>query len=236
MTRKIPKLPVATLALLCLSVATPAALPSTGPPSLEALLTAFQETRAATETLQASFEELKEISLLREPVVQRGTFYHSRPQNFLWDYKAPRPKQILLTSEVLLAYYPDLNRAEEVNVRRWTRQIRRYLNVGEDLESLRRDYEIALAPADDNELEGTYLLVLEPRGRRLKARLRELRLWIDSESSQTRRVSYLDANGDRTTYTFRDIRINAAMDPDRFQIELPRDVEMGETFSGFTGR
>lgn len=206
-----------------------------GAPTIDQILLRFAEAQASTETIQARFEERKDLTLLKEPVVQHGTFYHSKPHLYLWEYEAPAEKQILLTSEVLLAYYPDLKKAEEVNVRRWTNRIRRYLGVGEDPEALRRDYEISLGPPGDEHLPGADLLVLVPRTQRMKKRLQELRIWLDGETGQTRRVSYLDLDGDRTTFTFSEIRVNLEIDVSRYAIRLPRDVRMGDTFSGFSG-
>ncbi len=228
--------------LLMLSVVL--AVGSTAPPpeaevpaDVEGVLQRFAEAQASIQTLQASFVEHRETSLFKEAVVQHGQFYHSRPQRYLWDYQGSSPKKILLTSEVLLAYYPELNRAEEVNVRRWTKQIRRYLNVGEDLESLRRDYAISLATPEENDLIGTDQLVLEPRIPKLRSRLDDIRIWIDRETGYTRRVAYRSAkNGDRTVFNFHDIQVNLGIDPSRFEIELPKNVRWGTTFSGFSSR
>jgi len=240
---KRPPLVIAFVAVAILAGAAPAPSP-TAPASavaktdvtVEDVLVRFNEAQSSIETLQATFVERKEISLLKEPVVQRGTFYHARPQLYLWDYRAPKPKQVLLTSELLLAYYPDINRAEEVNVRRWTKKIRRYLQVGSDLDELRQDYDISLGTPEVNDLAGTHLLILVPRARKLKRRLDDIQIWIDGETGLTRRVAYQETKGDRTVFTFDDIRLNREIDPDRFEIDLPKNVQMGSTFSGFASR
>lgn len=223
---------------LILAAAVPPAVRADGTgaaPSLDDVLARFSQAQRRTDTIQARFEERRELALLKGPVVQRGTFYHSKPHLYLWDYERPTPKRVLLTSEVLLAYYPDLNKAEEVNVRRWTNRIRRYLGVGEDPEALRADYDVTLASADQNDLKDTDLLVCVPRQKRMREKLREVRIWLDSRTSQARRVAYEDADGDRTTFTFTDIRVNQQIDPSRYQIDLPKDVARGDRFTGFSG-
>jgi len=69
----------------------------------------------------------------------------------------------------------------------------------------------------------------------MKKRLAELRIWVDSGTGQTRRVSYLNPDGDRTTFTFSDIQVNPQIDASRYEIQLPRNVKMGDTFTGFSG-
>ncbi|MGD8374678.1 MAG: outer membrane lipoprotein carrier protein LolA [Acidobacteriota bacterium] len=205
------------------------------PAELDRVLERFTAAQDSTDSLRCRFEERKELSLLKEPVVQTGVFYHSKPGLYLWDYQSPTQKQVLLTDEVLLAYYPDLNRAEEVNVRRWTNRIRQYLGVGEDPEALRQDYEISLGSPDDGDLVSADVLVLVPKTPKMKKRLTELRIWLDAKTGQTRRVSYLNPDGDRTTFTFSNIQVNPEIDASRYEIELPRNVKMGDTFSGFSG-
>lgn len=209
--------------------------PGSATPELDRVLERFTAAQESTDSLRCRFEERKELSLLKEPVVQTGVFYHSKPGLYLWDYQSPTQKQVLLTDEVLLAYYPDLNRAEEVNVRRWTNRIRQYLGVGEDPEALQRDYEISLGSSDDGGLVSADVLILVPKTPKMRKRLTELRIWLDDKTGQTRRVSYLNPDGDRTTFTFSDIQINPEIDASRYEIELPRNVKMGDTFSGFSG-
>jgi len=209
--------------------------PATGL-TLEQALSLFARTQGSIKTLQASFEERKELSLLKEPVVQNGTFYHSKPQFFLWDYASPTVKKILLTDDLLLAYYPDMKRAEEVNVRRWTSQIRRYLQVGENLEELRKDYEVTLGKPGSDDLEGSTLLILTPKSKKIRAKLEQIRICLDSESGLTRRVIYQEGDGDKTVFTFKDIQVNREIDASRFQISLPPDVKMGDSFTAFASR
>jgi outer membrane lipoprotein-sorting protein len=204
--------------------------------TLEQALSLFAKTQGSIQTLQASFEERKELSLLKEPVVQKGTFYHSKPQFFLWDYASPTVKKILLTDDLLLAYYPDMKRAEEVNVRRWTSQIRRYLQVGENLEELRKDYVVALGEAGTDDLAGATLLILTPKSKKIRAKLEQIRICLDPVSGLTQRVIYQEGDGDKTVFTFKDIQVNREIDASRYQIALPPDVKMGDSFTAFASR
>lgn len=204
-------------------------------PALEQVLERFASAQASIETLQADFEERKNLALLKDEVVLTGTLYHSRPLNFFWNYETPSRKQILLTSDLLVAYYPDLNKVEEVNVRRWNRRIRRYLQLGVNTEELRRDYDISLGTPGEGDPEGTDLLVLTPQKKRKRSRLQEIRIWLHPETGHTERITYLEKNGDVTTFSFSNIQVNAGIPETVYHIDLPEDVSMGDSFSGFAG-
>jgi outer membrane lipoprotein-sorting protein len=236
---KLPRLLLpAGLALSLLALPAAAqdpATPEAAPGDLDQVLQRFSRAQASIETLQADFVETKDMVLLKDEVVLTGTLYHTRPLNFFWDYTSPTPKKILLNSEVLLAYYPDLNKAEEVNVRRWNQRIRRYLQLGLDVEALRRDYDIALGTLGEGEPEGTDVLILTPRTRRKRSRLKEIRVWLDAETGHTRRMRYDEENGDRTTFRFENFTVNGPIDDGLFHIDLPKNVRRGNSFTGFTG-
>lgn len=204
-------------------------------PALEQVLERFASAQASIETLQADFEERKNLALLKDEVVLTGTLYHSRPLNFFWNYETPSRKQILLTSDLLVAYYPDLNKVEEVNVRRWNQRIRRYLQLGVNTEELRRDYDISLGTPGEGDPEGTDLLVLTPQKKRKRSRLQEIRIWLHPETGHTERITYLEKNGDVTTFSFSNIQVNAGIPETVYHIDLPEDVSMGDSFSGFAG-
>jgi outer membrane lipoprotein-sorting protein len=204
-------------------------------PALEQVLERFASAQASIETLQADFEERKNLALLKDEVVLTGTLYHSRPLNFFWNYETPSRKQILLTSDLLVAYYPDLNKVEEVNVRRWNQRIRRYLQLGVNTEELRKDYDISLGIPGEGDPEGADLLVLTPQKKRKRSRLQEIRIWLHRETGHTRRITYLEKNGDVTTFSFSNVQLNAGIPETVYHIDLPEDVSMGDSFSGFAG-
>lgn len=204
-------------------------------PALQEVLDRFAGAQASIETLQCEFEERKNLALLKDEVILTGTLYHSRPLNFFWDYETPSPKQILLTSDLLVAYYPDLNKAEEVNVRRWNRRIRRYLQLGVNAEELHRDYDISLGRSGEGDPEDSDLLLLTPQKKRKRARLQQIRIWVNRESGHTQRITYLEKNGDVTTFSFSNVQVNAGIPETVYHIDLPKDVRMGDSFTGFAG-
>ena len=141
-----------------------------------------------------------------------------------------------MADDLLLAYYPEMKRAEEVNVRRWTSQIRRYLQVGENLEEMRKDYEVALGQPGTDDLAGATLLVLTPKSKKIRAKLEQIRISLDPVSGLTHRVIYLEGDGDKTVFTFKDIQVNGEIDASRYKIALPPDVKMGDSFTAFASR
>jgi outer membrane lipoprotein carrier protein len=199
-------------------------------PALRAVLEQFDAAQAQVRALSARFVERKEIGLLKNAVVQKGQFYHTKPDKFLWEYLSPEPKTLLMNGKSLVAYYPVQKQAEEIQTR-LSKRLVKYFGLGQVFADLQEYYTLSLDPA--NTVARTHLIVMKPRSKRLEKRLSEVRIWLDDELKQVRQLEYREADGDRTLFTFEDIRVNPDISPARYEIKLPEDVHVSDSFSGF---
>ena len=204
------------------------------PSDLPEILKHFDEAQENIRSLSASFTERKHLSLLARPVHSQGTFLYARPGRIKWEYAEPEPRTFLITESHFLAYYPLQKRAEEVPLGRLTgRRVFRVFGIGQSAEDLGKFFDIALA--DPGDQKGTHLLVLTPKRRRVKDRLQQVRFWVESTSYLPRQLEYVEADGDSTLLVFSNIRVNPDIAEGRFAVEIPKDVPITNTFSGFTG-
>jgi outer membrane lipoprotein carrier protein len=199
-------------------------------PELRTVLEKFDAAQAGLTTLSARFTERKEIGLLKNAVVQKGQFYHTKPDKFLWEYTAPEPKSLLMNGKSLIAYYPVQKEAEEIQTR-LSRRLVKYFGLGQAFSDLSEYYSLSLDRK--NTVPGTHLIVLKPKMKRLEKRLVEVRIWLDDKINQVRQLEYREADGDRTLFAFEDIKVNAQINPGLYEIKFPGDVHVSDSFSGF---
>jgi len=201
---------------------------------LEDLLDRFNRTQQATRSLTASFTERKNLSLLARPVVSNGTFLYSHPTRIKWEYSDPEPQVFLITEDHFVAYYPARKKAEEVPLGKLAgRRVFRVFGIGQTAEDLKKFFDISLG--DPGAEPGTFLMVLTPKRRRVKDRLQLVRFWVDEKTYLPRQLEYVETDGDSTTLTFSDVRVNPEIAEARFNVEIPKDVQVTNTFSGLTG-
>jgi len=205
----------------------------TDPVAVNALLQRFDEAQMRTQTLIASFVERKRLHLLVDEQVHAGVFYYTKPSAFLWEYSPPDGKVILISSEQLLVYYPNLKKAEEVDISRYSKRILRFFGLGQPTAELRKYYDLSLA--EDPQMPDTYVLVLDPTKRRVAKRLDSIRIWIDRDMMVPRQIEYVESDGDSTRFSFRNIEINSAISPAKYDVKIPPGVQISNSFSGFTG-
>ena len=203
-------------------------------PALRELLDRFNSTQEATRSLTASFTERKNLTLLARPVVSTGTFLYSKPTRIKWEYSNPEPRVFLITEDHFVAYYPAQKKAEEVPLGKLAgRRVFRVFGIGQTAEDLEKFFDISLG--DPGPEKGSFLLILTPKRRRMKDRLQLVRFWVDEETYLPRQLEYVEADGDSTLLTFTNIRLNPEISEARFSVEIPKDVRISNTFSGFTG-
>jgi outer membrane lipoprotein-sorting protein len=204
------------------------------PLSLPELLQKFNERQQAVQSLTATFTERKDLSLLAKPVVSNGTFLYAKPARIKWEYSAPEPRIFLITEDRFVAYYPNQKRAEEVPLSKLAgRRVFRVFGIGQTSEDLQKFFEITQAePGDEKDC---FLLVLTPKRRRVKDRLQLVRFWVDGKTYLPRKLEYLESDGDSTLLSFANIRLNPEIAEGRFNVEIPKDVQISSTFSGFSG-
>jgi outer membrane lipoprotein-sorting protein len=193
------------------------------PNSLEEVVKKVQQVQKSTTTLQADFRQEKELALLSKPEVSTGTFTFSRPSNVLWVYDAPKRVQMLIANGMLTTYYPDLRKAEQIDVRRFQDRIFKYMGATGAIDELSQYFDFTFI---DNAASATWTLDLNPKNRMIAKRVKHIKLAIDKKSYLTTKIEYIEGDGDVTRYEFTNIRTNLPVAQSRFTLSLPPTVRV----------
>jgi outer membrane lipoprotein-sorting protein len=212
------------MAVLAAAMALPlSAAKVADPGSLEEVIKKVQDTQRKTNTLQADFRQEKTLALLAKPEVSTGTFVYSKPNNVLWSYDAPKRVTMLITNAKMTTYYPELNKAETLDVARFQDRIFKYMGATGAIDELSRyfDFTFTNKPSDP-----TYLLDLKPKTGAVEKRVKSIKLWIDKKSYLTTKIEYTEGDGDVTKYEFTHLRVNEPVAQSRFVLNLPATVHV----------
>ena len=193
------------------------------PNSLDEVIRKVQEQQKTTSTLEADFRQEKILALLARPQVSIGHFTFSKPNNVLWRYDAPRRVDMLISNGVLTTYYPDLNKAEQIEVKRYQDRIFKYMGASGAIDELATYFDFTFSNKAN---EPAYVLDLQPKTKGIAKRVRHLRIWIDKKSYLTTRFEYTEGDGDITRYEFTNVRVNQPIEQSRFTLHLPQSVRV----------
>ena len=196
---------------------------------LEDVLARFDRVQDSIQTLSAQFTETTSNQLLKDPIVAEGLLYMTKPAAIRWEYRTPEEMRFVIADDVYTGYFPAQNRAEKRNIRRYSEQLFRFLGLGQGSAELRKFYDIRLEPSAD---EDGPLLVLEPKKRRARKRVAEVRLQLDPQSYLPVSVEYRSKDGGSRSIEFTDVLINPDLAAGLYEMNLPAGVKMSSGFSG----
>ena len=196
-----------------------------GPMTLDAVIKKVQDQQKKTQTLQADFRQEKELALLAKPEVSTGAFVYSRPNNVLWTYAAPKRVQMVIAGGVMTTYYPELGKAERIDVKRFEDRIFKYMGASGAIDELARYFDFTFTDARSKPV---FVLDLTPKNRAVSKRVQRIKLWIDKKTYLTSKIEYVEGDGDITRYEFTNIRINEPVPASKFAIAMPSDVKVEE--------
>ena len=190
---------------------------------LRALVERMKLEQKGFTTLVAHFEQETSAEMLAETETSKGTFYYEAPDKVRWQYDSPTPKVIVINGVELVTWYKDLNRAEKVQVGRYSDAVFKYLGASGSLETLMDYFSLRVDFPDENE---PYRVDLVPRYKRVEKRLRDMSVAIDGKLFVPVELSYTEPNGDSTHYEFTDFKVNEPIPAEHFELDLPAGVDV----------
>jgi outer membrane lipoprotein carrier protein len=193
------------------------------PNSLDEVIRKVQEQQKTTSTLEADFRQEKILALLAGPQVSTGHFTFSKPNNVLWRYDAPKRVEMLIANGMLTTYYPELNKAEQIEVKRYQDRIFKYMGASGAIDELAAYFDFTFRNVSD---APSFELDLKPKTKGIAKRVRHIKIWIDKKSYLTTKFEYTEGDGDITRYEFTNVRVNQPIEQRRFTLNLPANVRL----------
>ncbi|HEY5610807.1 MAG TPA: outer membrane lipoprotein carrier protein LolA [Thermoanaerobaculia bacterium] len=216
-----------TLTLLFVSLAITAARGDSsikGTGTLERVIKEISARQRKIVTLEADFRQEKELALLSKAEVSTGHFLFAKPNRVFWNYVAPRPVQMVISDGILSTYYPELNKVETIEVKKFEDRIFRYMGAtGTAMEELGKFFDFRFV---ETQADPFYTLELTPKTKTVAKRVRRIKIWIDRDTYLTSKFEYAEGDGDVTRYEFTNIRMNGPIGEERFSLRLPPTVRV----------
>src|ERR1043166_4086583 len=119
---------------------------------------------------------------MAKPETSTGRFIYSKPNNVLWTYDAPKRVTMLIANGMLTTYYPDLNKAERIEVKRYQDRIFKYMGPSPPPDELAAWFNF---PFTNPSNKPYYTLDLDPKSKTIAKRVRHIRIYIDKQSYLT---------------------------------------------------
>ena len=184
-----------------------------------AIVEAIQKRYDATHTFQARFVQKSYLKILGQSQTAKGTVFIKKPGKMKWDYNAPDRQILVSNDQGLWLYLPDEKQVTKMKVQSiYSSNTPALFLAGRG--KLTKSFTIGKVTEEG----GLYIAELIPRD---KARsLSKMVLLADKKNYQIVGSRVYDNLGNKTEMIFSNIITNPHLNPDLFQFEVPKGVEL----------
>lgn len=186
-------------------------------PTAEELAKKVQAFYDSTKTFQAQFTQTYTIKVQNVKKVSTGKVTFEKPGKMSFRYDAPNGNRVVSDGSVIRIYEKDSEQLYEspMGKSQYPAALAFLLGTGQ----LLRDFDLRLLEAGQMKFEGGY--VLEGTPKEATAAYQKVLLYVDSATSQVRRVLILDAQGNKNRFDFAEPVVNKAVPKDEFEFTAP---------------
>lgn len=174
---------------------------------LTQLTQAISKAHQQVKTLSANFTQEKTSSLFTEKMVQKGVFCYQSPKQLRWEYKSPKALTLLFndTKVTVLTDKGAINNPNKM-LNEMGKMIINTIN-GTNM-SDNDNFDISYLK---NNQDGSYIAVLNPTNKKIKANYSSIRVILNGKNYLAEKVILNESNGDVTTITFSNMKINTTL-------------------------
>ncbi|MFW6160552.1 MAG: LolA family protein [Acidobacteriota bacterium] len=197
------------------------------PQSAKEIASRVENKLRSLTTLEANFEQIYISASVSSDLKEKGRFFYGKPGLMRWEYSGPEERIYLIKDSLLWEYILG------------EKQLIKY-----DLSSEDKDYQAeVLALLSGNFGIGSRYTVafspVQPEKDKTDSLFLELQpieegdyesiwLWIDTQNYLVRQILFTDWAGNKTEFTFTNIKTNRPLREKIFELDISSDVEIIE--------
>jgi outer membrane lipoprotein-sorting protein len=173
----------------------------------------FAEATRNTQTIEASFIQEKNLSVLSEKIITRGRFLFKKEKKLRWEYTEPFHYLIILNNGTM--FIQDEEKQSRIDIRnnKMFAEINSII-MGCVQGNLFNDEKKFLPAFYEN--SGSFLVKLKPLASNLKEYLSEISIWFDKNDLSVTRLEMHEPSGDYTKIDFSKKKINTNLPDEKF--------------------
>ena len=182
----------------------------------QSIVSEISAAAQAIQTLQCTFTQTKELSIMDDKMVSQGTMAFLRPDKLAWRYTSPYDYTFIITGEKVLIGKGKSKNSIDLQSSQAFQGLARLIAGSVTGKSLTqtRDYDVSIM-ADDK----VYIAKLTPKDKRLKKMFANIRLTFNRASHTMQQVEMLEPGGDVTKIVFQNVKQNQPLSDKVFALD-----------------
>ena len=182
-----------------------------------------------TDSITATINQEKQLSLLKEKICIDGTVIMKKPNMFRWDIVKPDKSIIAVDGETMTVYHPEIKEAQVYNLigNLIARNTMRFLTITMwgSLNEIEKNFTFYILRKEDE-----IIFKLAPVSKMISRYLSSIIIHYEENTGFPRGFEITTPKGDKTVTRLSNIKINPEIKTGTFKIELPEDVRITNNF------
>ncbi|OHB37200.1 MAG: hypothetical protein A2099_04365 [Planctomycetes bacterium GWF2_39_10] len=182
-----------------------------------------------TDSITATINQEKQLSLLKEKICINGTVIMKKPNMFRWDIVKPDKSIIAVDGETMTVYHPEIKEAQVYNLigNLIARNTMRFLTITMwgSLNEIEKNFTFNILRKEDE-----IIFKLVPVSKIISRYLSSIIIHYEEKTGFPRGFEITTPKGDKTVTRLSNIKINPEIKTGTFKIKLPEDVRITNNF------
>ena len=182
-----------------------------------------------TDSITATINQEKQLSLLKEKICINGTVIMKKPNMFRWDIVKPDKSIIAVDGETMTVYHPEIKEAQVYNLigNLIARNTMRFLTITMwgSLNEIEKNFTFNILRKEDE-----IIFKLVPVSKIISRYLSSIIIHYEESTGFPRGFEITTPKGDKTVTRLSNIKINPEIKTGTFKIKLPEYVRITNNF------
>jgi len=182
-----------------------------------------------TDSITATINQEKQLSLLKEKICINGTVIMKKPNMFRWDIVKPDKSIIAVDGETMTVYHPEIKEAQVYNLigNLIARNTMRFLTITMwgSLNEIEKNFTFNILRKEDE-----IIFKLVPVSKIISRYLSSIIIHYEEKTGFPRGFEITTPKGDKTVTRLSNIKINPEIKTGTFKIKLPEYVRITNNF------
>ena len=182
-----------------------------------------------TDSITATINQEKQLSLLKEKICVDGTLIMKKPNMFRWDIVKPDKSIIAVDGETMTVYHPEIKEAQVYNLigNLIARNTMRFLTITMwgSLNEIEKSFTLDILRKEDE-----IIFKLVPVSKMISRYVSSIIIQYEEKTGFPRGFEITTPKGDKTVTRLSNIKINPEIKTGTFKIKLPEDVRITNNF------
>jgi outer membrane lipoprotein-sorting protein len=175
----------------------------------------FSEATAKTQTIEAGYIQVKNLSVISEKITTKGRFLFKKEKKLRWEYTDPFHYLIILNNETMLIQDEEKKSRIDIRSNKMFAEINTII-IGCVQGNLFNDEKKFLSSFFEN--NKSFMVKLKPLAANLKEYLSEIRIFFNKDDFTVTRLEMHEPSGDYTNIDFTGEKINVNLPDEKFRL------------------